>query len=74
MTASSGTTLHRATYLIAIMAGMVAQPASAQLFSPRNGYAADGSYRVQVEVTPYLWLPAQRDAGPQPSARYGCQH
>ncbi len=58
MTTSSGTTLHRATYLIAIMAGMVAQPASAQLFSPRNGYAADGSYRVQVEVTPYLWLPA----------------
>ncbi len=34
-----------------------AGPALAQ-FSPRDGYAPDGSYRVQVELTPYLWLPA----------------
>ncbi len=32
-------------------------PALAQ-FSARDGYAADGAYRVQVELTPYLWLPA----------------
>jgi hypothetical protein len=36
---------------------LAAVPAHAQ-FSPRDGYAPDGSYRVQVELTPYLWLPA----------------
>ncbi len=25
------------------------------MFSPRDGYAADGSYRVQIELTPYAW-------------------
>lgn len=27
-------------------------------FSNKDGSAPDGSYRVQVELTPYLWLPA----------------
>lgn len=35
-----------------------AGPARAQLFSNRDGYSPDGSYRIQVELTPYLWLPA----------------
>ena len=35
-------------------------PARADMFSPREGYAADGSYRVQIELTPYLWLPATK--------------
>ncbi len=34
-----------------------ADPALAQ-FSAKDGYAPDGSARVQVELTPYLWLPA----------------
>jgi len=41
-------------------------PASAQL-SANDGYAADGSYDLQVEITPYLWLPATNtkfDLGP----------
>jgi hypothetical protein len=58
MTSASGTTLRYAPYLIAMMIGVAAQPASAQLFSTRDGYAPDGSYRVHVEVTSYLWLPA----------------
>jgi hypothetical protein len=32
--------------------------AQAQLFSNHEGYADDGEYRVQVEVTPYLWTPS----------------
>jgi hypothetical protein len=32
--------------------------ARAQLFSNKDGYTADGAYRVQVELAPYLWLPA----------------
>jgi hypothetical protein len=31
---------------------------AAAQFSNRDGYAPDGPYRVQVELTPYLWLPA----------------
>src|SRR5256885_1312933 len=27
-------------------------------FSSRDGYSESGEYRVQVEITPYLWLPA----------------
>ncbi len=41
-------------------------PAAAQL-SANDGYAADGSYKLQVEITPYLWLPATEtkfDLGP----------
>jgi hypothetical protein len=41
-----------------MLAGTVTQPAMAQLFSNRDGYWLDGTYRVQVELTPYLWLPA----------------
>ena len=33
-----------------------AQPAQAQ-FSTRDGYAPDGTYKVSVELTPYLFLP-----------------
>lgn len=32
--------------------------ASAQSFSNNEGFSADGSYRVQVELMPYVWLPA----------------
>ena len=47
--------------VLAVLAGLAvllhARPARAQV-SARDGYAPDGSYRVQVEVTPYAWLPA----------------
>ncbi|MBV8705029.1 MAG: hypothetical protein JO118_15120, partial [Acetobacteraceae bacterium] len=47
--------------VLAVLAGLTvllhARPARAQV-SARDGYAPDGSYRVQVEVTPYAWLPA----------------
>ncbi len=33
------------------------RPAVAQ-FSPDEGYDADGRYRVQAEIVPYIWLPA----------------
>jgi len=33
-------------------------PAKAQYFSNRDGYTPDGAYRVQVELSPYIWLPA----------------
>jgi hypothetical protein len=36
---------------------LAANPAVAQSFSANDGYAADGSYKLQVELTPYLWLP-----------------
>jgi hypothetical protein len=58
MISASGTTLRYIAYLVAITVGIAARPASAQLFSNKEGYSPDGSYRVQVEVTPYLWLPA----------------
>ena len=37
--------------------GLAASPARAQ-FTNHDGVAADGSYRVQVELTPYAWVPA----------------
>jgi hypothetical protein len=37
--------------------GLWGGPTRAQ-FSARDGYAENGGYRVQVELTPYLWLPA----------------
>ena len=40
-----------------LLIGLSAGPALAQ-FSARDGYAENGGYRVQVEITPYLWLPA----------------
>lgn len=44
--------------LVCLALGFACAPARADMFSPREGYAADGSYRVQIELTPYLWLPA----------------
>jgi hypothetical protein len=45
--------------------------ARAQLFSAHDGYADDGQYRVQVEVTPYLWIPAVGGTVHFASARLG---
>ena len=45
------------TILSCIMVGVSASQADAQ-FSAQDGYADSGGYRVQVELTPYLWLPA----------------
>jgi len=46
------------TALLGIGLLLVGGPAKAQFPSPRDGYAPDGTYRVQVELSPYLWLPA----------------
>lgn len=49
-----------------LLLAVAAVPASAQL-SANDGYAADGSAKLQVEITPYLWLPATNtkfDLGP----------
>jgi hypothetical protein len=43
---------------ICLALGLACLPARADMFSSREGYAADGSYRVHIELTPYLWLPA----------------
>jgi hypothetical protein len=32
--------------------------AQAQFFSNKDGYTAGGKYQIQLEVTPYVWLPA----------------
>ena len=40
-----------------IMMALSCRPGLAQ-FSTHDGYAPDGSYRVQVELSPYVWLPA----------------
>jgi hypothetical protein len=45
---------------------LVCAPVSAQL-SANDGYSTDGSYKLQVEITPYIWLPATEtkfDLGP----------
>jgi outer membrane protein OmpA-like peptidoglycan-associated protein len=34
------------------------RPAHAQYFTNHDGYTDAGQYRVQVELSPYLWLPA----------------
>jgi hypothetical protein len=39
------------------LAGLVSGPVTAQFFSNKDGYTADGTYRVQVELSPYVWLP-----------------
>jgi long-subunit fatty acid transport protein len=39
------------------MAGLMAAPAAAQ-FSAREGYTPSGAYQFNVELTPYLFLPA----------------
>ena len=40
------------------LAAIAAQPARAQYFSDHDGYTDSGQARVQLEITPYLWLPA----------------
>lgn len=52
----------RQTVCVLALAGLAATvcvgQASAQFAGNSDGYAPDGSYRLQVELTPYLWLPA----------------
>lgn len=50
---------------------LAATAAHAQLFSVHDGYADDGKYRVQVEISPYLWLPAVAGSVHTSSARIG---
>jgi len=38
--------------------GFSASPGHPQPVSAKDGFSDDGTYRVQVELTPYLWLPA----------------
>jgi hypothetical protein len=38
--------------------GLAINSAHAQYFSNHDGYTNDGNYRVQIELSPYLWLPA----------------
>src|SRR5271168_464943 len=40
------------------LAGLVSKSAHAQYFSNHDGYTDSGTSRVQVELSPYLWLPA----------------
>jgi hypothetical protein len=40
------------------LTAMAAGSAKAQYFTNKDGYTADGAYRVQVELSPYIWLPA----------------
>ena len=51
----SDATAHAAAVCLLLV--MWSSPAKAQ-FSARDGYDDSGGYRVQVEITPYLWLPA----------------
>ena len=46
--------------LMGIAFGFMCASAQADMLSAGDGYAADGSYRVQIELTPYLWLPASQ--------------
>jgi hypothetical protein len=48
-----------ATYFAALLvfAGLASGPVQAQFFSNKDGYAADGSSRLQVELDPYAWWP-----------------
>ena len=51
----------RGGYLIPAAGCLVAVLCSTQAraqFSGKDGYAPDGSYRPQFELSPYLWLPA----------------
>lgn len=48
-----------ALFTIALcLACSASKPARAQYFSNQDGYTDNGAYRVQVELSPYLWLPA----------------
>ncbi len=40
------------------LATVAGRPAHAQYFSDHDGYTDGGAPRVQVELSPYLWLPA----------------
>jgi hypothetical protein len=42
----------------ACLTGLAISQAQAQFFSNKDGYTADGKYQVQLEVVPYIWLPA----------------
>jgi outer membrane protein OmpA-like peptidoglycan-associated protein len=51
----------RTAWLFALFLGLaasMAQPARAQYFSDHDGYTDSGQARVQLELSPYLWLPA----------------
>jgi outer membrane protein OmpA-like peptidoglycan-associated protein len=51
----------QAAWLFAMLFGLAAitvQPARAQYFSDHDGYTDSGQSRVQLELSPYLWLPA----------------
>ncbi len=43
---------------LAGLAAVAAQPARAQYFTNHDGYTDSGQERVQLEISPYLWLPA----------------
>lgn len=43
---------------VALLAGLTWRSAAHAQFSAREGYAADGQYRMQTELMPYVWLPA----------------
>lgn len=47
-----------AALVATLLAAAGATPARAQFFSNHDGFNADGTYRVQVELTPYAWLPS----------------
>jgi outer membrane protein OmpA-like peptidoglycan-associated protein len=55
------------TALVAMMTiglcfAVAIKPAHAQYFSDHDGYTDSGGYRVQLEVSPYFWLPATSGA------------
>jgi outer membrane protein OmpA-like peptidoglycan-associated protein len=51
----------RSTSLVSLSAMALCfaiKPAHAQYYTNHDGYTDSGQYRVQVELSPYLWLPA----------------
>ncbi len=54
-------TAKHAGWIFGVLAGLTAagaRPAHAQYFSDHDGYSDSGVSRVQLELSPYLWLPA----------------
>lgn len=47
-----------AVFMLVGLAAITAQPARAQYFSDHDGFTDSGQSRVQLELSPYLWLPA----------------
>lgn len=50
----------RSVSLLSLSAAIVClaiKPANAQYFTDHDGYTDSGKYRIQVELSPYLWLP-----------------